>query len=47
MVADGHWSGDTFVSEQILIKHGSTYNPKKDIKDTAATCPRDPEGRGT
>ena len=47
VVADGHWSGNTFVSEQILIKHGSTYDPKKDIKDTTATCPRDPDGRGT
>jgi len=44
VVADGHWSGHTFVSGQILIKHGSTYDPKKDIKDTAATCPPDPFG---
>ena len=43
VVADGHWHGDTFVSEQILIKHGSTYNPKKDIKGLQ-TCPPDPFG---
>jgi cytochrome c-type biogenesis protein CcmE len=42
VVSDGHWRGTTFVSEQILIKHGSTYNPKHDIK---GTCPPDPFGR--
>jgi cytochrome c-type biogenesis protein CcmE len=44
VVADGQWRGDTFVSGQILIKHGSTYDPKRDIK---GTCPRDPFGRGS
>ena len=44
VVADGHWSHNTFVSDQILIKHGSTYNPKQDIK---GTCPPDPFGRGS
>jgi cytochrome c-type biogenesis protein CcmE len=39
VVADGHWRGATFVSNQILIKHGSTYQPPKDAK---ATCPPDP-----
>jgi cytochrome c-type biogenesis protein CcmE len=39
VVADGHWHGDLFVSDQILIKHGATYDPKKDIK---GTCPPDP-----
>ena len=42
VVADGHWRGRTFVSDQILIKHGSTYNPKRDIK---GSCPPDPFGR--
>jgi cytochrome c-type biogenesis protein CcmE len=42
VVADGHWNGNTFVSDQILIKHGSTYNPKADVK---GTCPPDPFGR--
>ena len=42
VVADGHWSGSTFISNQILIKHGSVYEPPKDAK---ATCPADPDGR--
>jgi len=41
VVADGHWRGHTFVSDEILIKHGSTYDPKQDIK---GTCPPDPFG---
>ncbi len=41
VVADGHWNGNTFESDQILIKHGSTYNPKEDVK---GTCPPDPFG---
>jgi cytochrome c-type biogenesis protein CcmE len=44
VVADGHWNRNTFVSDQILIKHGSTYNPKADVK---GTCPADPFGRGS
>ena len=44
VVADGHWNGTTFVSDQILIKHGSDYEPPKNAK---ATCPADPAGRGT
>jgi cytochrome c-type biogenesis protein CcmE len=42
VVADGHWDGKVFVSDQILIKHGSTYEPPKHAK---ATCPPDPFGR--
>ena len=42
VVADGHWSHSTFVSDQILIKHGSVYEPPKNAK---ATCPKDPSGR--
>jgi cytochrome c-type biogenesis protein CcmE len=45
VVADGHWSGSTFVSNQILIKHGSTYDPKKDVKGATVVCPKDPFGR--
>ena len=41
VVADGHWNGTTFISDQILIKHGSIYEPPKDAK---ATCPPDPSG---
>jgi len=39
VVADGHWNGTTFISDQILIKHGSTYEPPKNAK---AVCPPDP-----
>ncbi len=42
VVADGLWSGTTFMSDQILIKHGSTYEPPKDAK---AACPPDPFGK--
>jgi cytochrome c-type biogenesis protein CcmE len=42
VVADGHWQGTTFISDQILIKHGSVYEPPKHAK---ATCPADPDGR--
>jgi cytochrome c-type biogenesis protein CcmE len=42
VVADGHWDHDTFVSDQILIKHGSVYQPPTNAK---ATCPPDPFGR--
>ena len=45
VVADGHWSGSTFISNQILIKHGSTYDPKKDVKGAKVVCPPDPFGR--
>jgi len=43
VVADGHWNHDTFESDQILIKHGSSYEPPTNAK---ATCPPDPFGRG-
>ena len=39
VVADGHWIHDTFESDQILIKHGSTYKPPTNAK---AVCPPDP-----
>lgn len=42
VVADGHWNHDTFESDQILIKHGSKYEPPTNAK---ATCPADPAGR--
>ena len=41
VVADGHWNHDTFESDQILIKHGSTYQPPTNAK---AVCPPDPFG---
>ena len=42
VVADGHWNHDTFESDQILIKHGSTYQPPTNAK---AVCPPDPFGK--
>jgi cytochrome c-type biogenesis protein CcmE len=39
VVADGHWNHDTFESDQILIKHGSTYQPPK---HASKVCPPDP-----
>jgi cytochrome c-type biogenesis protein CcmE len=42
VVADGHWDRTTFVSDQILIKHGSTYKPPSNAK---VSCPKDPFGR--
>jgi cytochrome c-type biogenesis protein CcmE len=39
VVADGHWDRETFVSDQLLIKHGSTYEPPKNAKKV---CPPDP-----
>jgi cytochrome c-type biogenesis protein CcmE len=42
VVADGHWNHVTFESDQILIKHGSSYEPPTNAK---ATCPADPRGR--
>ena len=41
VVADGRWSHDTFESDQLLIKHGSTYQPPAHAKDR---CPPDPFG---
>ena len=29
VVVQGKWSGDVFVSDQLLIKHGNTYEPPK------------------
>ena len=39
VVADGHWNHNTFESDQILIKHGSTYEPPANAK---VVCPSDP-----
>jgi cytochrome c-type biogenesis protein CcmE len=41
VVADGHWDHDTFDSDQILIKHGSTYKPPA---HASTRCPPDPGG---
>ncbi len=39
VVAVGHWQGTTFVSHQILIKHGNVYKP---VETAAHHCPQDP-----
>src|ERR1700722_9525928 len=44
VVADGHWSGTTFISDQILIKHGAPYSP---TPSSSTKCPPDPFGHGT
>jgi len=41
VVADGQWNHDTFESDQILIKHGSTYQPPTHAK---VVCPPEPFG---
>jgi cytochrome c-type biogenesis protein CcmE len=43
VVVDGHWSGTTFLSQQILIKHGNKYEPPAHAK---TRCPSDPFGNG-
>src|SRR3954453_17131461 len=45
VVADGHWRGNAFVSDQILIKHGSEYD--ETLKNLHGKCPDDPFGRGS
>jgi cytochrome c-type biogenesis protein CcmE len=46
VVADGHWQGDgVFLSDQILIKHGSEY--QETLQKLHGKCPEDPFGRGT
>ncbi len=45
VVADGHWRGTTFESDQILIKHGSEY--QETLQKLHGKCPEDPFGRGT
>jgi cytochrome c-type biogenesis protein CcmE len=39
VVVEGHWSGKTFVSDRLLIKHGNEYEPPKDDKkNTKSAC---------
>ena len=40
-VVVGHWQGTTFVSHQIIIKHGNQYEPPA---HAAARCPAEPPG---
>jgi cytochrome c-type biogenesis protein CcmE len=47
VVANGHWDatdGNTFDSDQILIKHGNDYKAP-DTSGTTTVCPKDPFGR--
>ncbi|HEX4491832.1 MAG TPA: cytochrome c maturation protein CcmE [Acidimicrobiia bacterium] len=44
VVVDGHWSGTTFVGDQLLIRHGAEYSAKQKAADEAAeaknkSCP--------
>jgi cytochrome c-type biogenesis protein CcmE len=45
VVADGHWHGTVFISDQILIKHGATYS--NTVKNLHGKCPPDPFGRSS
>jgi cytochrome c-type biogenesis protein CcmE len=42
VVAEGNWDGRTFVSDQLLIKHGNEYKPP-DGK-VGEKCPKEPPG---
>jgi cytochrome c-type biogenesis protein CcmE len=39
VVAVGHWSGTTFVSRQIIIKHGNAY---QQVTNAKKRCPQNP-----
>jgi cytochrome c-type biogenesis protein CcmE len=42
VVVEGRWEGDTFVSDQLLIKHGNEYKPLTGTM--GEKCPKEPEG---
>ncbi|GIU86763.1 MAG: hypothetical protein KatS3mg009_1278 [Acidimicrobiia bacterium] len=42
VVVEGNWEGTTFVSDELLIKHGNEYEPPSDT--AAQECPEEPEG---
>lgn len=44
VVANGRWNGITFVSDQLLIKHGSEYEAPA---QASTRCPPDPFGKGS
>jgi cytochrome c-type biogenesis protein CcmE len=46
VVVEGNWDGRTFVSDELLIKHGNEYEPPDDEmgEATAAQCPEKPSG---
>jgi cytochrome c-type biogenesis protein CcmE len=39
VVCQGHWAGQVFDSDLILIKHGSDYRPPKVTTDAARVAP--------
>lgn len=45
VVAEGHWQGDRFVSNQILVKHSESYvadnTDRPGVGDTPVTAPAD------
>jgi len=41
VVVQGHWRGATFVSDQLLIKHGNQYEPPKG--KMGEKCPAEPD----
>ncbi|MGH8976631.1 MAG: cytochrome c maturation protein CcmE [Acidimicrobiia bacterium] len=42
VVVEGRWHESTFVSDELLIKHGSDYEPLKG--EMGEQCPEEPEG---
>jgi cytochrome c-type biogenesis protein CcmE len=42
VVVQGSWDGTTFVSDQLLIKHGSDYKPLTGTM--GEKCPEEPKG---
>jgi cytochrome c-type biogenesis protein CcmE len=47
VVVEGHWSGQTFVGDRLLIRHGAEYSAKQQAADKAAQaknhdCPTNP-----
>ena len=40
VVLDGHWQGDTFMSDQIMVQHGAKYVEAKPKAPTAAGSSR-------
>jgi cytochrome c-type biogenesis protein CcmE len=42
VVAEGNWRGRTFVSDQLLIKHGNEYKPPEG--ELGKQCPAEPAG---
>ena len=39
VLSEGHWSGNEFTSDRIMIKHGSEYAPPEPLADDAEASP--------